>query len=1098
MFAENANGKAPISTNIDAIPDVKPGTITTFSTTSQYQSISVNFTAPSNTGSAINYYRIYYSKSPVTVTTSSSYVQVTSTGVTTYTQNISGLTVDGNYYNVAIASFNTLSSDLSSTNSLSRPYTNPSQPGKPSLDPGNQQITLNFAASTSSGYGTISYYRIYYSTSTVTTSTSTYVDVTTTTNALIPSPNLTNGQKYYVAIAAYNGSYSDLSDPSSVYPFTTPGDTVINSVEAGDGTITVNLTPPTNNGGFPITTYGYRFSDSVDSTTGYPNGINIKYGAFNKASTTTTTLTFPQVNYPSITNGTMYYIFLASQATNLNDIAQNVYGNIILLNAVPCTTPSAPSFSLDAANSATGTLIVNITPPSHDSTSTVNDGGNSGGSNFYTLDYYTTNNGGADSQFIDRKTGPSTTTSFTISGLTNGTTYRVYLNATNSEGTSTSFSQTGTPYTYPSAPSFSLSAGSASGTLTVNITPPSHNSITIPNDGGNSGGSDFYTLDTYSTLNGGGANDVYIAGQKQTGASTTTSFTISGLTNGTTYRVYLSTRNSKGSARSEALKIPFTYPPAPRNVASGFYNGAVVVTFQAPLTTNGGTSLSYVLVLDTQNSGGVIYRGVTNSYYTTTTYSSSNATYKFTVTNLNSGPAIQNNTTYYMEINSKTLDPNNSANELYGATNPSPVTPLAGIPTYTVGTGPSNIQITSINGATGFGTTGYYVYYNTSNSFSGVSPINIGNKTSHTIYSVFNGTDYWVKLVAYNNYGNSSDGATVKVTPTLGTFNNVVFGKMAIFGSKLYYPVFNSMYSLDSQTYQYAIVELSTEPITITKVSSLSAYPLMFFNVNGVMNVLYSTSTVKGDGTTTITGGFNATSNYFYGYNSGSNGGFFGNRNVLKIGTANTTDNTISEAGSSPLNGNTFAAADVLNDNSSLILVTDTNGPTVKYWIPPNSSSIGAVTSNTTMNYCTGIEFFEQNGFFCAYSTNTSAYSLGTYKTFFIAKGTYASNTLTTTYAKFFDASSSLIGGGVTQNHITSITYSASYLYVALYGTAASGNGSNISKVYKLTTSGTSATIVSGWPVTTIGMIQSMIVYSTTLHYSTYTGSIYTIYSIAA
>ena len=868
-----------------ATPDVKPGTITTFSTTPGYKSITVNFTAPSNTGSAINYYRIYYSKSPVAVSTSSRYVQVASTGVSTYLKVITetdGLTVDGSYYNIAIASFNTLSSDLSTTNSSSRPYTNPSQPGKPSLAPGDRQMTINFAASSDDGYGTISYYRVYYSIdpATVTTSTLTFVDFTTNTGVLNPtSPTLTNGSKYNVAIAAYNGQYSVLSESSSAYPFTQAGPITVNSVVAGDKTITVNFTPP-NNGGFDIHTYSSQISDKVNADGSPDITGNIQYPTFEPPTNNS-------IVFSNLTNGKTYYILLVAQTINLN----------------------------------IGTSL-------NDNT-------------------------------------------------------RVW-------GTS------------------------------LNVRPN---------------------------------------------------------------------------------VIPYTDPSPPTNVNSGFYNGTIVVTFKAPTTTNGGVNLSYILIIDTALlSNGKIYRGSTNSVYTSTVTQSGD-TYKYTVTQLNSplnGP-ILNGTTYYLTLFSATKNPNDLSKPLYGEiTTLITVIPLAGTPTYTVAAGPSSIKFTGITEFTGFGTDGYYLYTSTSNSFSDVTPENIGKVITFTKGSLYNGTKYWVKLVAYNDYGTSSDGVIYSVTPTIGTFTNVVFGKMALFGSKLYYPVFNSVYSLDSETYQYAIVELSTTPIKITKVSSLSAYPLMFFNVNGVMNLLYSTSTVRGDGTTTISGGFNATSNYFYGYNSGSNGGFFGSRNVLKIGTANTTDNTISEAGSSPLNGNTFAAADILNDNSSLILVTDTNGPTVKYWNPPSSSSISSVTSSTTMNYCTGIEFFAGNGFFCAYSTNTSAYSAGTYKTFFIAKGTYADNTLTTTYAKFFDASSSLIGGGVTQNHITSITYSASYLYVALYGTAASGNGSNISKVYKLTTSGTSATIVSGWPVTTIGMIQSMIVYNTTLHYSTYTNGVYTIYSIAA
>ncbi|NDG42806.1 MAG: hypothetical protein EBY28_26540, partial [Betaproteobacteria bacterium] len=366
---------------ITVIPDLKPNQPSITECTPGYKSITVIFTkSTDNDGSSINYYYVYYSTSTVTI--SSTKIQVPSTGVASYSIPITAdlITTDGTNYNIVVAAFNTLLSDLSTPIFTVKPYTDPSAPGRPSLTPGNQQITVNFTASTFSGYGTISYYRIYYSTTTVTTSTSTYVDVSTNNNALIPSPKLTNGLKYNVAIAAFNGSYSTLSDPSSVYPFTTPTNTVITDVVPGDGIITVYLTPPTNNGGFPIIGYGYHLSLTGDNnekptdTNPDPNIDTISYGFFANTSTTATSVIFSSFNGSStLTNGTRYYMLLISQATNLNN-GDTVWGNEnILSSTVPYTTPSVPFVTL---SDASGTIIVtNTVPVGNNSTSTPNNGG---------------------------------------------------------------------------------------------------------------------------------------------------------------------------------------------------------------------------------------------------------------------------------------------------------------------------------------------------------------------------------------------------------------------------------------------------------------------------------------------------------------------------------------------------------------------------------------------------------------------------------------------------------------------------------------------------------------------------------------------------
>jgi hypothetical protein len=140
----------------------------------------------------------------------------------------------------------------------------------------------------------------------------------------------------------------------------------------------------------------------------------------------------------------------------------------------------------------------------------------------------------------------------TISGLTNGTSYTIYLKAVNANGdSSASSSVTVTPSTTPSAPT-SLSATTGDSQATI--------SFTAGSDGGSA-----ITNYKYST---DGTNYTALSP-----TDATTPITISGLTNGTSYTIYLKAVNSNGdSSASSSVSVTPVAPIISAGDSSGPVN----------------------------------------------------------------------------------------------------------------------------------------------------------------------------------------------------------------------------------------------------------------------------------------------------------------------------------------------------------------------------------------------------------------------------------------------------------------------------------------------------------------------------------------------
>jgi hypothetical protein len=315
------------------------------------------------------------------------------------------------------------------------------------------------------------------------------ITYTTVTNTTITG--LTNGTAYTFTVVAINAGGNSLGTTSSaISPGSVPDAPTITSITRGNNTASVYFNAPDDVGGNDIT--GYYYSINGD--------VNENY--------TLTTDTVSPIIIDGLDNDVVYTVYLK---------AVNVIGNSIASNSIPMTTVTVPGApTILSATKGDSTATISFTAPS-------SNGGNDITSYKYSID---------DEDYI---TISSSSTSFTITGLTNGDEYTIYLRASNDIGNSSSVSTTVTPSDVPVAPEISLVPGDGQIILFIDT---DYDDLLY-----NKGSS--ITSYEYS-INGG------------TYTSTTqTSVTISGLENGTTYEFSVRAINANGtSIATTAESIP--------------------------------------------------------------------------------------------------------------------------------------------------------------------------------------------------------------------------------------------------------------------------------------------------------------------------------------------------------------------------------------------------------------------------------------------------------------------------------------------------------------------------------------------------------------
>jgi hypothetical protein len=370
------------------------------------------------------------------------------------------------------------------------------------------QVSLTWAAPVSDGGSPITGYAIEKSPSTGTpiwTSVATVGAVTS-----YPVTGLTNGASYIFRVQAINAlGNSPWSAPSAaVRAATTPGaPTGLTGTNPTATSITLNWTPPADNGGATINRYMMRASTN--------NGVSYltPYAVTPTGNPPTTWV------ITGLTPGTSYVFQVVAQ----NSAGYGVWSS--KSPAVSTTSTTAPSAPLSVVGTPGNTKVA-LTWQAPSST---------GGSSItgYGVDY--SSNGGTNWATALAPSAASTARSYTVTGLTNGTAYVFRVVAANAVGAGP-FSATSAAYTpaisVPSAPTI-VSATPGAGNVTLNWTPPADN-----------GGA---TITRYmmraSTNNGVSYLTPYAV--TPTGNPPTT-WVMTGLTPGTSYRFQVVAQNSAG------------------------------------------------------------------------------------------------------------------------------------------------------------------------------------------------------------------------------------------------------------------------------------------------------------------------------------------------------------------------------------------------------------------------------------------------------------------------------------------------------------------------------------------------------------------------
>jgi titin len=434
----------------------------------------------------------------------------------------------------------------------------------------DRQVTLNWAAPSYNGGYTVYGYRVEQSVDGVNW---TVLEATEYSGSFI-SRGLTNGVTYRFRVAAVTargvGEYSFVTGQPNALPLAPQN----LSTTAGDGRITLNWTAPPSSGGLPI--LGYQ----VQSWNG--SGWYVILG--NSGSTATS------VTVPGLTNGTtLWFRVAAITSAGVGEVSAQTLGTPYVAPAAAFNLVSTPGDS---------TIALSWTAPAANGNTAL-------GGPWSIVGYrieQSADNGVTWVALADPLT-PASTVTYTAYGLTNGLNYQFRITALTQAGSGAPAFISGTPMTTPSAVQ-GLVVSPSDGSVTLNWRAPLSNGGSVITG---------YQLEyctpwcaTPATLAENNIDPL------------ATSFTLNGLTNGSTYNFRLRARTAAGldpngaTVSSVPVRIPGivdTLTASTQVVGTGAAQATYVTlswaaplvlgsdiarTYSVELSLNGGTSWSTV------------------------------------------------------------------------------------------------------------------------------------------------------------------------------------------------------------------------------------------------------------------------------------------------------------------------------------------------------------------------------------------------------------------------------------------------------------------------------------------------------------------------
>jgi fibronectin type 3 domain-containing protein/beta-glucanase (GH16 family) len=421
--------------------------------------------------------------------------------------------------------------------------------------PGNAQITLSW-----SSVSAATSYNVYRGTSSYGEALTPYKNLTTTSYT---NTGLTNGTTYFYTVGSANSVGTSVwSAEVSATPGTSTAPATPTGLAATPGNAQNALAWGTSSGATSYNLYRSTVSGG-EGTTAYKTGLTS--AAYADAG---------------LTNGTAYYYTVAA-VNSLGTSAQS--SQVSGTPAASGSAPAAPASLTATAGNALATLTW----------------GASSGASTYNLYRSTVAGGEGTTPYY---TGISTT-AYTNTGLTNGTTYYYMVAAVNSTGTSAQSGQvSATPAASGSAPAAPASLTATAGSALVML------------NWGASTGATTYNL-YRSTVGGGEGTTPFYTG------ISTTSYTNTGLTNGTAYYYMVAAVNSSGTSTqsgqasatpastgsSEVIEIACGGAAASPFVADTDYVGGTATTVTNTINTTGVTNPAPVAVYKSNRYGAFTY-----------------------------------------------------------------------------------------------------------------------------------------------------------------------------------------------------------------------------------------------------------------------------------------------------------------------------------------------------------------------------------------------------------------------------------------------------------------------------------------------------------
>ena len=404
------------------------------------------------------------------------------------------------------------------------------------------------------------------------------------------SPALAVGQTYIYRVSAFlsDGTYGAPSSISFTNQ-TPPTAPVAVGGTGGNGQIALSWSAPVSNGGNPVIGYFIQTStDNANWTMVTPN-----------TNSTGTTFTISGLNL-----ATLYYVKVAA-------ITAFGTGPSSVVQVTTLAAPAPPTSFAAVANSSQ--LVLSWAAPTAPYNTSVGVG------SAYVIDGYRVQYSSDGVNWITASSLTNLTAAYVIGGLTNGTTYTVRVAVVTAGGVGAWAVLAGTPSGLPSMPLASVTP--SSGQITVTWAASAPNGSPILN---------YQVAYTPS----GGAKVTAAAGL----SPSATTYTISGLTNGTPYLVSLIATNANGpSAAWQAWAVP-SAPSAPvtgltaSTSATGLGtttspdsnsdgNTLIALSWNAPtalLQNQLGSAIGYQIMLSTNGSTWTILSpnsNLTNYYY---------------------------------------------------------------------------------------------------------------------------------------------------------------------------------------------------------------------------------------------------------------------------------------------------------------------------------------------------------------------------------------------------------------------------------------------------------------------------------------------------